>query len=120
MVDQIRRQRRQPIVVPFRPAVFDRDLASLVYAGFAQALADGSGGPWRRNPITGIAGCCARAAPGQSIEGAAAAPASSDMNSRRLMSTMAFPASCRTTRSEHAPTTARGWFAAAQRTAERP
>ena len=34
-----------------------------------------------RNPITGIAGCCARAASGH----AAAAPPSSVMNSRRLM-----------------------------------
>ena len=35
-----------------------------------------------RNPITGIAGCCARAASGH----AAAAPPSSVMNSRRLHS----------------------------------
>ena len=34
-----------------------------------------------RNPITGIAGCCARAASGH----AAAAPPKSVMNSRRLM-----------------------------------
>jgi len=34
-----------------------------------------------RNPTTGIAGCCARAASGH-----AAAPPSSVMNSRRLMS----------------------------------
>jgi hypothetical protein len=33
-----------------------------------------------KNPITGIAGCCARAAIGHAAE-----PASSDMNSRRLM-----------------------------------
>ena len=39
-----------------------------------------------RNPITGIAGCCARAESGH----AAAAPPSSDMNSRRLL----FGASC--------------------------
>src|SRR5262245_55694644 len=37
-----------------------------------------------RNPITGIVGCCARAASGH----AAAAPPSSVMNSRRLMSNM--------------------------------
>jgi hypothetical protein len=35
-----------------------------------------------RNPTTGIAGCCARAASGH----AAAAPPSSVMNSRRFMS----------------------------------
>src|SRR6516225_966555 len=39
------------------------------------------------NPITGIAGCCARAASGH----AAAAPPSSVMNSRRLMPSMALP-----------------------------
>jgi len=36
-----------------------------------------------RNPITGIAGCCARAASGH-----AAAPPSRVMNARRLMSDM--------------------------------
>ena len=36
----------------------------------------------RRNPITGIVGCCARAANGQ----AAAVPPISVMNSRRFMS----------------------------------
>jgi hypothetical protein len=41
----------------------------------------------RRNPITGIAGCCARAASGQ----AAAALPSSVMNSRRLKSDTAPP-----------------------------
>ena len=40
-----------------------------------------------RNPITGIAGCCARAASGH----AAAAPPSSAMNSRRLMPDMGLP-----------------------------
>src|SRR5262249_41990857 len=40
-------------------------------------------GVWlSRNPITGIAACCARAASGH----AAAAPPSSDMNARRFMS----------------------------------
>jgi len=41
-----------------------------------------------RNPITGIAGCCARATSGQ----ATAAPPKSDMNSRRLLSNMELPA----------------------------
>jgi hypothetical protein len=36
------------------------------------------------NPITGIAGCCARAASGH----ATAVPPSSNMNSRRFMSSM--------------------------------
>jgi hypothetical protein len=44
--------------------------------------------PWvKRNPITGIAGCCACAASGH----AAPAPPSSVMNSRRLMSNMGLP-----------------------------
>jgi hypothetical protein len=42
-----------------------------------------SGDVWWRNPITGIAGCCARAASGH-----AAAPPSSVMNWRRLKSSM--------------------------------
>src|SRR5262245_25560835 len=41
----------------------------------------GSGDEGWRSPITGIAGCCARAANGT----AAAAPPRSDMNSRRCM-----------------------------------
>ena len=39
-----------------------------------------------RNPITGIAGCCARAASGH-----AAAPPSSPMNVRRFKSSMEIP-----------------------------
>ena len=86
--NQIGRQSRQSIVLALRPAVFDRHVPALDIAGFAQALAerahDGtavpSGDALLRNPITGIAGCCACAASGQ----AAAAPPSSVMNSRRL------------------------------------
>jgi hypothetical protein len=40
-----------------------------------------SGEPLLRNPITGIAGCCARAASGKTAD----APPSSVMNSRRLI-----------------------------------
>ena len=36
--NQIGRQRRQPIVLTFRPAVFDRYIAALDIAGFIQAL----------------------------------------------------------------------------------
>jgi hypothetical protein len=36
--DQIGRQAGQPIKMPFRPAVFDRNVFSLDVAGFAQAL----------------------------------------------------------------------------------
>ena len=60
-------------------------LLALDVAGFAQALrnaatscAYAAGDALLRNPITGIAGCCARAASGH-----AAAPPSSVMNSRR-------------------------------------
>src|SRR5262249_44831610 len=49
----------------------------------AMSGANPAGIPPARTPITGIAGCCARAASGH-----AAAPPSSVMNSRRLMSDM--------------------------------
>ena len=55
----------------FRPAKFDRDVLTLDKACFLQALAErGHEVPSQRarrprNPITGIAGCCARAASGQ-------------------------------------------------------
>ena len=70
--NQFGRQRRQPIELILGPAVFDRHVLALDIAGVLQALAKcaqtvrvsrqamcGS-----RNPITGIAGCCARAASG--------------------------------------------------------
>jgi hypothetical protein len=44
---------------------------------------------YEKNPTTGIAGCCARAASGH----AAAAPPSSVMNWRRLISDMGLPPS---------------------------
>ena len=85
--DQIGRQRWQPIVLILRPAVFDRDVLTFDIAGLLQALTEcghtkaraAAGGPPLRKPITGIAGCCARAASGH-----AAAPPSSVMNSRRF------------------------------------
>ena len=72
-----------------RPAIFDRHVLALDIAGFAQALAERAqtvrgtrpADSPLRNPITGIAGCCARAASGH----AAAAPPRSVMNSRRLI-----------------------------------
>ena len=87
--NQIGRQRRQSIVLALRPAILDRHVLTLDIAGFLQALAERghvsarirSGDAPLRNPITGIAGCCARAASGH----AAAAPPSSVTNSRRLM-----------------------------------
>jgi len=36
--DQFGRQRRQAIVLLLRPTIFDRDIASLDVAGFAQAM----------------------------------------------------------------------------------
>src|SRR5438094_7776618 len=41
MADQVRRQRRQTIVVPFRPPVFDRDVSALDDPSLTQALAEG-------------------------------------------------------------------------------
>ena len=63
---------RQTIVLILRPAIFDRHILALDIAGFLQALTEcghlgckaGSGDPLLRNPTTGIAGCCARAANG--------------------------------------------------------
>jgi hypothetical protein len=72
-----------------RPAVFDRHVLTLDVAGLLEALAkcaqQGSRGIassddlGSRNPITGIAGCCARAASCH-----AAPPPRSVMNSRRF------------------------------------
>ena len=88
--NQFGRQRRQPIELVLRPAIFDRYVLALDVARVLQTLAEmradgpqtASGDTAWRNPITGIAGCCARAASGH----AAAAPPSSVMNSRRLHS----------------------------------
>ena len=69
--NQFGRQRRQPIVLTLRPAVFDRNVLALDIAGLLQALSKSAqtvreaSGMGVRNPITGIAGCCARAASGQ-------------------------------------------------------
>ena len=73
-------------ILALRPAVFDRHVLALDIAGFLEALAerddDGlavASADWElRNPITGTAGCCARATTGH-----AAAPPSPAMNSRR-------------------------------------
>ena len=56
--------------------------SSFVLLLWAAAYANSSSDPLCKKPITGIAGCCARARIGQ----AAAAPASV-MNSRRLIET---------------------------------
>ena len=92
--NQFGRQRRQPIDLTFGPAVFDRDVLALDIADLLEALAESaqtirnaSGEKLLRNPITGIVGCCARAASGH----AAAAPPSSVMNSRRFMAPLLRP-----------------------------
>jgi hypothetical protein len=71
-----------------RPAIFDRYVLALDIAQILEPLAKpahpvriASGDLGSRNPITGIAGCCALAASGH----AAAAPPISVMNSRRLI-----------------------------------
>ena len=51
--------------------------------GAGSRVANAPGDPRLKNPITGIVGCCARAASGH-----AAAPPRAKMNSRRLMSNM--------------------------------
>jgi hypothetical protein len=84
--NQFSRQRRQSIELIFGPAMFNRYVFALVKAGLFQAWRKArsrsvivSGDAAWRNPTTGIAGCCARAASGH-----AAVPQSSVMNSRRL------------------------------------
>ena len=79
---------RQPIVLVLRPAILDRYILALDVPGFANALPECghkacsvAGDELLRNPITGIGGCCARAASGH----AAAPPATPLMKSRRLM-----------------------------------
>jgi hypothetical protein len=82
--NQISGHCRQSIVLTVSPTIFDRHIAAVVIAGFAQALAERTSRAETlvplTNPITGMTGCCARAASGQ-----AAAPPSSVINSRRLI-----------------------------------
>ena len=68
---QVGRQRRQSIDLTVGPAVLDRHVLAFDVAGLVQALAECGQGArpahrrvGLRNPITGIAGCCARAASG--------------------------------------------------------
>ena len=86
---RIRQPSRQSIVLAFGPAIFDRNVAAVDVARLGAGPGE-SRASWLhmvqceallRYPITGIAGCCARAASGH----AAAAPPSSVMNSRRLV-----------------------------------
>jgi hypothetical protein len=66
-------------IVTFRPSAYPVSASPRLNAAVKCALA--SGDLVLRNPITGIAACCARAATGH----AAATPPSSVMNSRRFM-----------------------------------
>ena len=75
-------ERRQSLVVTFRPTEGDDGILAFNEACFAHSLAtaaDLPGARLLRKPITGIA-CCARAASGH----VTAAPPSSAMNSRRF------------------------------------
>jgi len=70
------------------PVVLDHHVLAFDVAGFIEALRNAtalatevSDDPAFTNPITGIAGCCARATSGH----ATAVPPSSVMNSRRLV-----------------------------------
>jgi hypothetical protein len=89
--NQIGCQSRQLVIVVLSPPVFDPDVLTFEEARFLEALLECRAGRrgefgrsgWR-NPMTGIIGCCARAAGGD----AAAAPASSVSNCCRLRSSM--------------------------------
>ena len=80
---------RQSIVLAVGPAVFDRDVLPFDITGLFQAATEGRQDGWvlaagallLRNPITGIVGCCARAALGS----ATIAPPRSVMKSRRFI-----------------------------------
>src|SRR5262245_19351727 len=81
-------QAGQPIELAACPAVLDRGIAAFGETGFVEPLRNAaarlalvSGELSMRNPITGVAVFCARAASGH----APAAPPSSDMNTRRLI-----------------------------------
>ena len=69
---QVGHQVWKPIISAIRPAIFNHNIAALDITRFFQPLAKPSR-QWRisfkgfslfKNPITGIAGCCARAASG--------------------------------------------------------
>ena len=69
--DQIGRQRRQPNELILGPAVDDRDVLALDKPASLRPWRNRANGPQyasgdlaSRNPTTGIAGCCARAASG--------------------------------------------------------
>jgi len=81
--------------VTLRPAIFDRHVAAFdSLRPWRNAAANGPyplGVSLLRNPITGIAGCCPRAASGH----VAAAPPSAANNSRRPMLTVIRPSPAR-------------------------
>jgi hypothetical protein len=67
MLNQFGRQHRQSIVLALRPAIFDLDVWPSTYpASFSpwrnarRRIVYASGDALLRNPITFIAGCCAR------------------------------------------------------------
>jgi len=89
-------KRRQPAVLAASPAVFDGHVLAVEKPASPRPLRNAcntgpvsSGERALKNPITGLAACCARAVNGQ----AAVAPPSNLMNSRRLM---LFPPEART------------------------
>jgi hypothetical protein len=89
MIGQFSCQLRKSLAVIVRPAVFDGDVLSLYEsllsetgAKFGDPIPIALGRGAAHHPITGIVGCCARAASGH----AAAAPPRSEMISRRRMS----------------------------------
>jgi hypothetical protein len=86
--NQIGCQQRQSIWLPLSVTIFNRNISAFDEATLAQALIKRGQElcicicrPDAQKPITGIAGCCARAASGHVV--AAAAPPSGVMISRR-------------------------------------
>src|SRR5262245_54793273 len=93
--NEIRHQLGNSIELIFRPAVDDRGIVAFHVAGFGEAPPNprrrsdnASGERESRKPMTGVVGCCARAASGHAA--AAAAPLSSEMNARRFRMISAF------------------------------
>jgi hypothetical protein len=89
-LNQIGGECGQSIIVTVRSAVFDSYIAPFLIPGFGEAPPEAvhplRHGMTLRNPITGIAGCCARAASGH-----AAALPRSVMKCRRLMGLAPMP-----------------------------
>jgi hypothetical protein len=88
LAHQVSREHRQSIVLALRPTKFNRHVLTVDITRLVQTFAKAGnstrialGDPLLRNPITGLADCCARATSAH----APAAPGNIVMNSRRLI-----------------------------------